>query len=175
MRRLGLVFMAVSMVVLTAGAETAGAGPPMRLAGMESDSGDGNGPWLDLILHKVRVTPIVAHVGDTIRFDMVLENHGDPIYTTTTIDIKANGKVVTSKLFSFGLSSEPQKMYRETLQWDTKGVPTGEYRIEGVAFVWDDSYEFDNYLKVKEPLVLLPVGAPLPAGKEDGGTAVAEY
>lgn len=175
MRRLGLVFMAFSMVVLIAGAETAGAGPQMRLAEMDGGPGDGNGPWLDLVFRELRVTPIVAHVGDTIRFEMVLENHGDAVYTTTTIDIKANGKEVASKLFSFGLSNEPNKMYRETLQWDTKGVPAGKYRIEGVAFVWDDSYEFDNYLKVKEPLVLLPVGAPLPAGKEDGGTAVAEY
>lgn len=175
MRRLGLVFMAVSMMVLTAGAENAGAEPRMRLAGMDGGFGDGNGPWLDLIIRELRVTPIIAHVGDTIRFEMVLENHGDPVYTTTTIDIKANGKEVASKLFSFGLSGEPNKKYRETLQWDTRGVPTGEYRIEGVAFVWDDSYEFDNYLKVNEPLLLLPVGAPLPAGREDGGTAAAKY
>ncbi|MDX1815176.1 MAG: hypothetical protein R3239_04375, partial [Thermodesulfobacteriota bacterium] len=56
---------------------------------------------------------------------------------------------------------------------NTKGVPPGEYRIQGEAFVWGDSYEFDNSLKVKEPLVLLPVGAAMPTGKEDGGTAVA--
>ncbi len=175
MRRLGLVFMTVSMAVLVAWVGTGVAGPRIIRVEMDGGNGDGTGPWLDLILHKVRVTPIVAHVGDTILFEMVLENHGDPVYTTTTIDIKANGRVVASQLFSFGRSSEPGKMYRETLQWDTKGATPGEYRIEGVAFVWGDFYEFDNYLKVKEPLVLLPAGAALPASREDGGTAVAEY
>lgn len=173
MRRQGVVIVAISMVVLFAWAGAGVAGPRLLRVDMEGGA-DGNGPWLDLILHEVRVTPIVAHVGDMIRFEMVLENHGDPIYTTTTIDIKANGKVVASKLFSFGLSNESWKMYRETLQWDTKGVMPGKYRIEGEAFVWGDSYEFDNYLKVKKPLVLLPVGAAMPAGMADGGTAVAE-
>jgi hypothetical protein len=173
MPRLWLVFTAVAMAVLFAGAETAGAGPRMRMVEAEMEGGDGNGPNLDLIVREVRVTPIVAHVGDTIRFEMVLEDHGDPVYTTTTIDIKANGKEVASKLFTFGFDNEPWKKYRETFQWDTKGASPGEYRIEGEAFVWDDQSPFDNSLKVKEPLVLLPVGAAMPTGKEDGGTAVA--
>ncbi|NNF84165.1 MAG: hypothetical protein HKM29_03315 [Deltaproteobacteria bacterium] len=127
---------------------------------------------VDLSVREVRVTPIVAHVGDTIRFEMILEDRGDPANMTITIEILANGKEVASKLFTFGWSNEPGKMYRETFQWDTKGMQPGEYRIRGEAYVWGDSYEFDNVLKVKEPLVLLPVGAALPAGKEDGGTAV---
>jgi hypothetical protein len=142
-------------------------------AGAEMEGGDGNGPSLDLIVHEVRVTPIVAHVGDTIRFEMVLENHAEAIKTTIPIRILANGKEIASQLFTFGLSNEPGKIYRETFQWDTKGASPGEYRIEGEAFVWDDQYPFDNSLKVKKPLVLLPAGAAFPAGKEDGGTAVA--
>jgi hypothetical protein len=127
---------------------------------------------VDLSVREVRVTPIVAHVGDTIRFEMVLEDRGDPANMSITIEILANGKEVASKLFKFGWSHEPGKVYRETFQWDTGGVPPGEYRIRGEAFVWEDANEFDNFPNVKEPLVLLPVGAPLPAGKEDGGTAV---
>ncbi|MDX1815318.1 MAG: hypothetical protein R3239_05100, partial [Thermodesulfobacteriota bacterium] len=119
MPRLGLVFMAVAMAVLIAGAETAGFGPRMRMAEAEMEGGDGNGPFLDLIVREVRVTPIVAHVGDTIRFEMVMEDHGDPVYTTTTIDITANGKEVASKLFQFGWDLEPRKIYRESFQWDT--------------------------------------------------------
>jgi hypothetical protein len=165
----------LSLGILLFGTGTAGAGPRIRMAEAETEGGDGNGPFLDLIVREVRVTPIVAHVGDTIRFEMVMEDHGDQVYTTTTIDITANGKEVASKLFKFGWDPEPRKIYRESFQWDTKGASPGEYRIEGEAFVSDDQSPFDNSLKVKEPLVLLPVGAPLPADKADGGTAVAVY
>jgi len=167
--RSGVGIILLSLGILLFGTGTADAG--FRI--IKADFDDGNGPYVNLIVREVRVTPIVAHVGDTIRFEMVLENHGDPVYETISIDILANGKEVASKLFTFGWSNEPGKIYRETFQWNTKGVPPGEYRIRGEAFVWDDSYEFDNFLNVKEPLVLLPVGAAFPAGKEDGGTAVA--
>ena len=71
-------------------------------------------------------------------FEMVLENHGDPINRTISIDILANGKEVSGKLFTFGWSNEPGKIYRETFQWNTSGVTPGEYRIRGEAFVWGD-------------------------------------
>lgn len=162
--RSGIGIILLSLAILLFGTGTAGA---------EMEGGDGNGPWLDLIVREVRVTPVVAHVGDTIRFEMVLENHGDAVKTTIPITILANGKEVAGHLFTFGWSNEPGKIYRETFQWETNGVPPGEYRIRGDAFVWDDDYKFDNDLDVKEPLVLLPAGAAFPAGKEDGGTAVA--
>lgn len=174
MRVPGFVFMAVAMVVLFTWSGTGVAGPHILKVEMDGD-GDGNGPNVDLIVREVRVTPIVAHTGDTIRFVMVLENHGDPAKKTIPINILANGKVVATQLFRFGYSGPPLKRYRETFMWDTKGVSPGEYRIEGEAFVWEDTSPFDNSLKVKEPLVLLPAGAALPEGREDGGTAVAEY
>lgn len=159
----------LSLGILLFGTGTAGAG--FRI--IKADFGDDNGLYVDLIVREVRVTPIVAHVGDTIRFEMILENHGDPVDLTIPINIRANGKEVSGKLFSFGFSKEPLKIYRETFQWNTNGMPPGEYRIRGDAFVWGDDDPFDNSLDVKEPLVLLPVGAAFPAGKEDGGTAVA--
>ncbi|MGB7971176.1 MAG: hypothetical protein WCF31_04310 [Candidatus Deferrimicrobiaceae bacterium] len=159
----------LSLGILLFGTGTAGAGPRI----LNVDFGDDNGYWVDLIVREVRVTPIVAHVGDTIRFEMVLQNHGDPVDLTLPITILANGKEVSGKLFSLGFSKEPGKIYRETFQWNTSGVPPGEYRIRGDAFVWGDDDQFDNSLDVKESLVLLPVGAAFPAGKEDGGTAVA--
>lgn len=134
-----------------------------------SNLDDGAGPSVDIIVHEVNVDPRVAHVGDTIRFEMVLEDHGDPFKSTIPIEIKANGKVVASQLLRFGSGGEPGKMYRETLVWNTKGASPGEYRIEGEAFVWEDTSPFDNSLKGKEPLVLLPTGEALPAGKEKGG------
>jgi hypothetical protein len=163
----GIVLFSLGIVLFDTG--TAGAGPRV----LNVDFGDDNGYWVDIVVREVRVTPIVAHVGDTIRFEMVLENHGDPYDLTIPISILANGKEVSGMLFSLGMSKEPQKLYRETFQWDTNGVPPGEYRIRGDAFFWGDDYQFDNTLDVKEPLVLLPAGAAFPAGKEDGGTAVA--
>jgi hypothetical protein len=147
------------------------AGP--RFRGITMDGDGGNGANVDLIVHQVRVTPIAAHVGDTIQFDMVLENHGDNVKTTISLEIYANGKVVASKLFTFGWGGEPGKIYRERLEWNTRGASPGEYQIKGEAFVWDDQSQFDNFLKVKEPLLLLQEGVALPAGKEDGGSAVA--
>jgi hypothetical protein len=167
--RSGVGIVLLSLGILLFGTGTAGAGPRI----LNVDFGDDNGYWVDLIVREVRVTPIVAHVGDTIRVDMVLENHGDPINRTIPIDILANGKEVSGKLFTFGWSNEPGKIYRETFQWNTSGVTPGKYRIRGDAFVWGDDDPFDNSLDVKESLVLLPVGAAFPAGKEDGGTAVA--
>jgi hypothetical protein len=164
----GIGIILLSLGILLFGANPACAGPRI----LNVDFGDDNGDWIDLIVRDVRVSPNVAHVGDTIWFEMILEDHGDPANMTITIDILANGKEVASKLFKFGWDLEPGKIYRETFQWDTRGVPPGEYRIQGEAFVWGDSYEFDNYLNVKEPLVLLPVGEELPTGKEDVGTVV---
>ena len=62
---------------------------------------------------------------------------------------------------------------RESFLWDTKGVPPGEYRIRGEVFLWHDASEFDNFLDLAEPLLLLPPGQPFPGGIEAGGTAVA--
>jgi len=171
MRRWGFVVAMVSIAVLLFGAGRLEAGP--RFRGISMDGDDGNGANVDLIVHQVRVTPIAAHVGDTILFDMVLENHGDNVKITTWIEIHANGKTVASKMFTFGWGGEPGKIYRERLAWNTRGASPGEYRIEGEAFVWEDQSQFDNFLKVTEPLVLLQGGAALPAGKEDGGSAVA--
>jgi hypothetical protein len=82
-----VVFLAVLMAVLIAGAETASAGPRFLRSSM--DGGDGAGPSVDIIVHEVNVDPMVAHVGDSVLFEMVLEDHGDPVKTTIPIEIKA--------------------------------------------------------------------------------------
>jgi hypothetical protein len=76
MRRWGFVVTVVSMVVLIAGAELLEAGPRFRRSSMEG--GDGSGPSVDIIVHEVNVDPMAARVGDTIRFEMVIEDHGNP-------------------------------------------------------------------------------------------------
>ncbi len=172
MRKWGIVFMMFLLTVLMVCPEWGEAGRRFIRIDTENDA-DGGGENVDLVVQEVRVTPIVAHVGDTILFEMILEDVGDPPNMTITIEILANGREVAGKLFTFGFDVEPGKMYRETFQWNTTGMPPGEYRIRGEAYVWGDNHEFDNFLDVKEPLTLLPVGTALPAEKEDGGTAVA--
>jgi hypothetical protein len=172
MRRWGIALMMVSLAFLMVGAEQAVAGPHFLRINAESGS-DGNGPYVNLIVREVRVAPIAAHVGDIIRIEMVLENRGDNVNKTIPVEIRANKKVVASRLYTFGYGDPPGKTDRLTFFWETKGVPPGEYRIRGEAFVWGDASEFDNSLDVKEPLVLLQAGTALPPGKEDGGEAVA--
>jgi hypothetical protein len=56
-------------------------------------------------------------------------------------------------------------------QWDTGGATPGEYRIKADFFFFEDSSSFDNDMMVKQPLILVPTGAPFPDGQSAGGTA----
>ena len=125
--RSGIGIILLSLGILLFGTSTTNAG--FRI--IKVDFGDDNGTWVDLIVREVRVTPVVAHVGDTIRFEMVLENHGDPVNLTIPISILANGKEVSSKLFTTDFSLEPGKIYRETFQWDTSGGAAGRIPDSG--------------------------------------------
>lgn len=144
------------------------AGSPIVRA---NDDG-GNGAYINLIVREVKVTPIRAHVGDTIRVGMVVENQGDPVNGTTTAEIRANGMVVASQLVSYGTGGDGDRIRRLTFTWDTRGMKPGEYKIRGEFFVWSDASEFDNFLDTTEPLKLLPAGAAFPKGEEEGGTGV---
>jgi hypothetical protein len=135
--------------------------------------GDGNGPYINLILREVSVSPVRARVGDGIRVGMVIENRGDPWNDTVKIELLANGKPVASELYNYGFGGEGGRIYRTTLFWDTKGVPPGEYKIRGEVFVWYDASPFDNSLEVESPVLLLPPGTAFPAGEKEGGVAVA--
>src|SRR3990172_12311250 len=110
--------------------------------------GNGNGPYINLIMREVRVTPIHAHVGDVIRADMVIENRGDLGNDTAKIELLANGKAVASQLYNYGFTGEGGRIYRATFHWDTKGVKPGEYKVRGEVFVWYDASPFDNFLDV---------------------------
>lgn len=160
---------AVLALVLLPGVGRAEAGFP-RLA-MSADGG--GGPYINIIVREVRVTPVRAHVGDVIRIEMTVEDQGDLYYGNTNAEILANGKVVARRLVTYGLGGEGGRIRTETYSWDTRGVPPGEYRIEGRVFIWGDASPFDNSLDVKQPLVLEPPGASFPGGQAAGGTAVA--
>ncbi len=136
------------------------------------DMDGGGGPYLNIIVRQVTAAPIRAHVGDVIKVDMVVENHGDLGNSYATVDLLANGRRVDSKLFNYGFSGEGDRIYRATFFWDTKGIRPGEYRIRGEVFIWGDASPFDNFLDLAQPLVLLAPGAAFPAGETGGGSAM---
>ena len=145
-----------------AGSRTA----PFRIAA--ENGGDGNAN-VNIIVRQVSFTPDVAHVGEPIRVEVVIEDV-DEGYRTMPSRILANGKQVASKLFTFGFS-KGNRIYRETFLWDTKGASPREYKIKADYFLHEDSSPFDNEMTVTQPLILVPVGAPFPDGKTPGGTA----
>jgi hypothetical protein len=151
---------------------------PMAGSGMlRASVGDDGGAHIDLVLRKVTVTPIRARVGDVVRIDMEWEYWGEIVnnyYDTTAAEVRANGKVVASKPFVYNYGASLGEVYRDTFLWDTKGAAPGKYRIRGEVPLRLDATPYDNYLDVKEPLVLYAAGAALPAGEEIGGTGVAE-
>jgi len=137
------------------------------------DMGDGGGGYyVNLIMREVKVTPIRAHVGDVIRVDVVIEDQSDVRYDKGDLDLFANGRRVASKRYGYEFGTEGNRIYRDTLLWNTKGIKPGEYRIRAEFFVWGDASEFDNFLDVREPLVLLPPGEAFRPG-EAGGAAFA--
>jgi hypothetical protein len=164
-----LIFLLSASLALMGQAGVAHAGRGFLMTGVRGDGG----PYVNLIVRVLEVSPVRAHIGDVVRFEMLIENRGDSYYDTVTADIYADGRRVASRLFTFGLSDYPGRMYRETLVWDTRDAAPGEYRIRGEVFLWYDASPFDNFLEVEQPLVLLPPGAPFPGGEEAGGSAVA--
>lgn len=147
------------------------AGAGTRFLRANSDPG-GNGAYINLIVREVKVTPIRAHVGDTIRIDMVIEDRGDLVSNTSTAEVKANGMVVASKRVSYGFGGEGERIQHVTLHWNTAGAKPGEYRIRGEFFVWDDASEFDNFLDAGEPLKIVLAGTAFPNGEKAGGVSV---
>lgn len=135
-----------------------------------------DGAHVDLVVRKVSVTPVRAHVGDSITIEMTWEYWGDLVndyYDTTIAEVRANGKVVAEKPFVYSFGANLGEVYRETFLWDTKGMAPGKYRIRGEVPLRLDATPYDNFLEVKEPVILLPQGAALPSGEEGGGTVAA--
>jgi len=145
---------------------------------MDGQDKDGGSEIPDLVVRKVTVTPVNAHVGDVIRIEMEWDYWGDiteNFYDTNVAEVRANGKVVASKSYTADFGGvRPGETYRETFLWDTKGVAPGKYHIRGDVPVKIEKTPYDNYLDVKVPVLLVPAGASFPAGVESGGSAVAE-
>jgi hypothetical protein len=136
-----------------------------------------DGAHVDLVVREITVSPARAHVGDTIRIEMAWQYWGDMIsnyYDTTTTEVLANGKVVAGKPFVYNFGAQLGDEYRETFLWDTKGMAPGAYRIRGRVPLRLDATPYDNFLEVKEPVILVPQGAAFPSGEEGGGTVVGK-
>jgi hypothetical protein len=138
-----------------------------------SDADGGGGPYVNLIMREVRVSPIRAHVGDVIRVDMVIADQSDVTYARGDLDLLANGRIVASRRVDHGFGGQGERIHRETIQWNTRGVKPGEYKIRAEFHVWGDASPFDNFLDIKEPLVLQPQGTAFPSGEPGGGAAQA--
>jgi len=164
----GTALASAAALLLFAGGIASGGelGGRFRPAGDQGGGGDAN---IDIAVRQVTVTPIRAHVGDVVRFAVVIENRDDG-YQTVPLEIFANRKVVARKPFTFGFSPA-DRIYRESLAWDTRGVSPGEYRIRAEVFVWGDSSPSDNFLEVKQVVLLSAPGAPFPDGAASGGSA----
>lgn len=138
---------------------------------------DGGAERPDVVLRKVTVTPIRAHVGDVVRIDMEWDYWGDitdNYYDSNSADVRANGKVVVSRTYEADYGVRPGETKRETFLWDTKGMAPGSYHLRAEVPVQLDKTPYDNYLDVKKPVLLVAAGAAFPSGEEGGGTAVAE-
>ena len=147
-------------------AVSAGPGKAIRLAEMDGGGSDVN---IDLAVRQVTVAPVRAYVGDKIHVEMLVENKAEG-KDTSNADLYANGKRVGRQLFSWG-DSPGERLYRLSFDWDTRGLPPGEYRIRAEVFLWRDSSPFDNDLEVKQLVVLAPPGGTFPGGEPAGGSA----
>jgi len=173
MEKKSLIYAILFGFLLWIPAVPAASGGRMRL----SSAGESDGGYADLIVRKVTVTPIRAHAGDPIRIDVVWMYWGEMTNTYfewTSADVLANGRIVSSIPFSYEFGAGLGDEYRHTFIWDTKGVSPGTYRIRAEVPLRLDATPYDNYLDLKEPLVLYPAGEAIPEAKEAGSGAVTE-
>ena len=164
-RMLWLAIGVLVTVAVPAGVVFGGMAEPVLLAGPDGDGSDMN---IDLAVRQVTVAPVRAHAGDVVHVDVVIENRGEGSRTTNA-ELLANGKVVASQLFTWGMSPG-DRLYRLSFDWVTRGVSPGEYRIRARAFIWEDTSPFDNLLDVAQPVRIAPVGGEFPGGEAAGGS-----
>jgi len=124
---------------------------------------------IDLAVRQVTVSPVRAHAGDVIHVDVLIENKAEGMRTTNA-ELLVNGKPVARQLFTWGMSAG-ERLYRLSFDWDTRGIPPGEYRVGAQAFVFEDTSPSDNRLDVARPVVIAPPGGGFPDGETAGGSA----
>ena len=165
-RALWLAAAVLATVAVPGGAVSGGTAETVLLADMD---GGGGGVNIDLAVRQVTVTPVRAHAGDVVHVEVVIENKAEGMKTTNA-ELLVNGKVVARQLFTWGMSAG-ERLYRLSFDWDTRGIPPGEYRIGAQAFVWEDTSPFDNRLDVTQPVLIAPAAGGFPGGGAAGGSA----
>ena len=166
-RRVYLLAIGVLVAVAVPGRVVSGGTAGFVL--LADQDGGGSDMNIDLAVRQVTVAPVRAHAGDVVHVEVVVENKAEGMRTTNA-ELLVNGKAVASQLFTWGLSPG-NRLHRMSFDWDTRGVPPGEYRIGAQAFVWEDTSPFDNRLDVPQPVQIAPAGGGFPGGKEAGGSA----
>ena len=165
-RALWLAVAVLATVAVPGGAVSGETVEPVFLADRDTGGGDVN---IDLAVRQVTVSPVRVHPGDGIHVEVVIENKAEGM-ATTNAELLVNGRAVARQLFNWGMSIG-ERLYRLSFDWDTRGIPPGEYRIGAQAFVWEDSSPFDNRLDVTQPVVVAPAGGGFPGGEAAGGSA----
>jgi hypothetical protein len=153
------------LVAVTAEAARPGGGRMLLLADM--DGGDGGDTYVDLAVREVTVQPVRTYVGDVVHIEVLIENKFEGKQTTPA-RVYANGKEIGSRLFTWGWGIE--RLFRLGFDWNTSGLPPGEYKITATAFVFEDSSPSDNELDVNQPVVLAAPGSGFPGGGQAGGS-----
>ncbi|GAB4365044.1 MAG: hypothetical protein Kow00128_07270 [Deltaproteobacteria bacterium] len=169
LRKYGILF----AFLLPLPAFPAAAGEPVRLASVGMVDAD----HADLVVRKVTVTPIRARVGEPVRIEMEWVYWGALIntyYETTTAEVRANGRTIASTPFDYNYGFNLGETFRHTFVWDTRGMPPGEYRIRAEIPLVLDATPFDNYLDLKEPLILVSEGDRSSPEPGSARSAVAE-
>ncbi len=163
-----LVFGAVLMAAQAFPSTVANAGEGGWMIRLVDHNGaDGGDTNVDLAVRQVTVQPVRAHVGEVVHVEVVIENRFEG-RATTPAKLYANGKEVGYRLFTWGIGGD--RLHRLGFDWNTGGMPPGEYRIRAEAFVFEDSSPFDNDLAVNQPVVLAAPGSGFPGGEKAGGS-----
>jgi hypothetical protein len=165
-RKLWLAIGVLATIAVPGGAASVERAETILLADQD---GGGGGVNIDLAVRQVTVSPVRAHAGDVVHVEVVIENKAEGTRTTNA-ELLVNGKTVARQLFTWGMSPG-ERLYRLSFDWDTRGIPPGEYRIGAQAFLFEDTSPFDNRLDVKQPVRIVPAGGGFPGGEAAGGSA----
>ena len=134
----------------------------------EMESGDGGGAAVNLTVQRVTVQPIRAYIGDVINVEVWIDNR-EQGSETSWAEVYANKKMVAKQMFRWGTPGADH-LSKLNLQWDTRGMAPGAYKVKAEAFVFHDISPFDNELALKQPVVLVAPGGEFPGGMQAGGS-----
>ena len=123
--------------------------------------GGREGARVDFFVKEVTVSPVRAHVGDVVRIDMRWVYWGDVDnreYETGTAEIRANGRWSRTARSSTATASRWARI-SPYLRLGHARRPSRGVHDPGRYLPVGRCHPYDNFLVVKEPVVLLAPGA----------------